>query len=496
MTNTLPTKEELIHDYLDNNLSIAEIAQKFHVSKLRIKDLIKNFDIKLLSYIKRKRTYQKLYGVDNNSQTEEYLKKVKKTCKEKYGQSSPTKVPAIKQKIKATCEKRYGVSSYSKTLEYKVKVKDTCQKRYGVKSYKQEHITNRNNLTKNFIEEHFSIYSKKYKLSELDLESFMTYFSVSKSTAYKYLKKLNVDLPIKNTTYKTQNTISNFIKENSSYKVLTNVKNFIKASEVDILIPSIGLGIEYDGMLWHSEGLNDIYIGLSERCIERLQNLKVDLCKQRGTHLLTIWENEWETKQDIWKSVLNSHLGLNQKIFARKCQIIEVPYKIAQKFLETSHLQGGCVSSVNIGLLYEGKLVSLMTFGKSRYNKNYQYELLRFCNKKGYTVVGGASKLLKYFERKYKPKSLVSYANRRWSNGNLYRKLDFTYSHTTKPSYHYFHSKDTTKVYSRIQFQKHKLKDLLEDFDPTLSEKENMFNNGYRCIYDCGQMVFVKNFYG
>ena len=49
-------------------------------------------------------------------------------------------------------------------------------------------------------------------------------------------------------------------------------------------------------------------------------------------------------------------------------------------FLEKNHIQGKVGSSVNIGLYHQDKLVSLMTFGKPRMDKVYEYELLRFCN--------------------------------------------------------------------------------------------------------------------
>ena len=129
-----------------------------------------------------------------------------------------------------------------------------------------------------------------------------------------------------------------------------------------------------------------------------------------------------------------------------------------------------------------------MTFGKSRYNKNYTWELLRFCSLKGYNVVGGASKLLSHFRKQYSG-SIISYANRRWSNGDLYRKLGFKMIGKTDPNYFYF--KDGhTELFSRIAFQKHKLKSLLENFNPDLTEEQNMFNNNYRKIYDSGNLVF------
>ena len=45
------------------------------------------------------------------------------------------------------------------------------------------------------------------------------------------------------------------------------------------------------------------------------------------------------------------------------------------------------------------ELIEVMTFGKPRYNKKYEWELLRLCTKFGYIVSGGANKLIKYFIR-------------------------------------------------------------------------------------------------
>ena len=113
-----------------------------------------------------------------------------------------------------------------------------------------------------------------------------------------------------------------------------------------------------------------------------------------------------------------------------------------------------------------------MTFCKSRFNKNYEWELSRYSSSKH--VIGGASKLLKYFERIYKPKSLITYADRRFSQGNLYFTLGFTFDHFSLPNY--FYVKNQIKL-SRIQCQKHKLKDILKDFNENLSESENMSLN-------------------
>ena len=151
------------------------------------------------------------------------------------------------------------------------------------------------------------------------------------------------------------------------------------------------------------------------------------------------------------------------------------------------------MSKVNLGLYFKDELVSLMTFSKPRFDKKHEWELVRFCNKLGWHIPGAASKLLTHFERNYKPKNIVSYADRRWSKGNLYRQLGFELDHISPPDYFYFNKSDLYRE-SRIKYQKHKLPKLLENFDPNKTESENMSANGFLKIWDCGNLVFVKTY--
>ncbi len=144
---------------------------------------------------------------------------------------------------------------------------------------------------------------------------------------------------------------------------------------------------------------------------------------------------------------------------------------------------------IKLGLFHQDELVAVMTFGKPRFNKNYEYELIRYATSKH--VIGGASKLLKYFERKFNPKSIITYADRRFSQGNMYYKLGFNYLNLAPANYWWINS---TNLYNRYQTQKHKLKTLLKKFDENLSESENMFLNHFNKIYDCGNLVFIKDF--
>ena len=264
----------------------------------------------------------------------------------------------------------------------------------------------------------------------------------------------------------------------------SNVRNVIPPLELDVYIENFKLAIEYDGLFWHSSHT-------VETEDKNYHLNKTELCEAKGIQLFHIFENEWldPIKQKIWKSIIKNKFGNSTRLYARNCEIKTVSNVQKCEFLKVNHLQGDCPSSVNVGLYHDNELVSIMTFSKSRFNKKYDWELLRFCNVLNTTIVGGASRLLKAFKRSYHG-SIVSYADKRRSNGNLYKQLGFTHSHDSKPNYFYFKSGDML-LESRVKYQKHKLYKALKEFEPKLTESENMYNNGYRKIYDCGNQVWV-----
>jgi very-short-patch-repair endonuclease len=268
-------------------------------------------------------------------------------------------------------------------------------------------------------------------------------------------------------------------------KILVNDRKEIYPYELDLYFPDEKIAIEFNGLYWHS-------FNRLETKEERDKHLnKTNICANKGIQLIHIFENEWINKKEIVLLTIFSKLKINKRIYARNCIIKEISNLEANDFLEKYHIQGKCISKIRYGLYLNNELVSLMTFGKPRFNKKYEWELIRYCSK--YNVVGGASKLLNYFEKNNKPKNIVAYADKRWSNGNLYFKLGFNKLSDSSPNYFYF--KNNNKLESRIKFQKHKLRDKLQVFDESLSEAENMFNNGYRRIWDCGNFVFVKKYF-
>ena len=435
---------------------------------------------------KTKQTNLEKYGVENVRQSNIIKDKIKNTKLEKYGDEHYNNMCKNKQ----TKLERYGSENYNnskqisqalklKTQEEKAvikeKVKQTMLERYGVEHNKKSNFLNIENLNEDYVKKNF-IKSKWFLAKE-----FREYFNIGYSTVYSYKNKFNILEPNKTELYKTQRYIFDNIKSNNKE---FNNRFILDGKELDIYLPDIKLAIEYNGLLYHSEGYSDLkWLSNTDK---NYHLDKTNQCLEKGIQLFHIFEGE---NLDLWLSMINNKLGLNERIFARKCEIRELSNKDIIKFLSENHIQGYTSSKINLGLFFQNKLVSVMTFSKPRFNKRYEYELIRFCSLKNTSVIGGANKLLKYFINKYKPKSIISYANRRFSNGLIYETLGFKKIGVSTPNYFYFNMLDY-KLESRTKYQKHKLKSLLPEFDENLSEAENMFKNGYRRIYDCGNLVY------
>ena len=220
--------------------------------------------------------------------------------------------------------------------------------------------------------------------------------------------------------------------------------------------------------------------------------------ENNGIRLLIIYETEYRDKEVIITSKIRNILHRQNlpSIMARKCTIREIDGKSKSKFLNDHHIQGNSPSNIDLGAFYENKLVAVMTFIKPRVlmgfkNKNYDniYELARYASDNNFRISGMGSKLLKHFKNNYNWEEIFSYADLRWSSGDLYYKLGFELVQTASANYHYIID---GKIMHRWGYRKDKLKELFPDrYDPKLTEYENMLNFGYDRIWDCGNYKFV-----
>lgn len=251
--------------------------------------------------------------------------------------------------------------------------------------------------------------------------------------------------PINTYSYKEKELFDFVSNVLPGYEIISRTREVIPPKELDIYIPAKKIAIEFCGVYWHSDVFMDKHYHYD----------KFKMCQEQGIHLITIFEDQWDSKKQIVQNRLRSILGVDERVYARKCTVMEVSSKIARQFMEKTHIQGFCSSSIYLGLFHDNCLVALMSFGKARYS-DAEYELLRYSTVN--TVVGGASKLFKYFIRKYKPKMVVSYADRCWSQGNLYRKLGFEDVTRRDRNVGYYYVAQTGVRYHRSNFMSNEKK--------------------------------------
>lgn len=466
--------------------------------------------------IKEEKSIKK-YGTKSPSQSDQVKSKTNKTNNERYGGNSPMSSKKIQNKSKETLILNYGVDNPNKSTVitkkrinsfklsgYRETYKKTSLEKYGV-----NHPWMNADVHKKTIDFFYSSYKSRIE-SKVDIKKFKFIgFKRGISTSllfhcnecleefniltyqfyYRSNNRINICtncFPISENSSISQIEVYNFIKKNYDGEVILDCKGVIKPYEIDIYLPELKVGFEFNGVWWHSEKFKG----------ENYHFRKIEMSKNSDIKLFSIWEDEWNINREICESfILNKLNKTKNRIFARKCEIKEIGYTDSKKFLDENHLQGDCKSSIRIGLYYNEELYSLMTFSKLRLplqrleknrNKDKHYELTRFCNKIDNNVVGGASRLLKYFNNVYSPIQVETYSDNLISNGDLYEKLGFNYSHTSKPGYWYVI--DGIREH-RFNWRKQKLVKL--GYDVNKTEEEIMSELGYYRIYNAGNKKWI-----
>lgn len=263
---------------------------------------------------------------------------------------------------------------------------------------------------------------------------------------------------------------------NLGVNIVQNTRTVLPSKkEIDIYVPESAIGIEVNGVYWHSQLVLESNGHSAKKDYEKYLE-----ATENNIKLITVYDLEWTEKQDIVKSRIAGFFGKNKRMGARQCELKEISSTVANNFLRKNHLQGSGRSNVRYGLFYSGKLVSVMTFSKENISRKINcWEINRFCNLLGCTVIGGASKMFNYFMKHYNPHRIISYSDNRWGDGALYTHLGMTKISNTPPNYWYFQANDT-KLYHRYALRKTK------SDNPSLTEWENRKLQNWNRVWDCG----------
>ena len=477
-------EQELRELYINQNKSTTELAEHYKVAGKTLRSWLKKFNIekpKELTNLHRQEARKKSnlakYGVEHTSQLKENREKMKSTCIEKFGVDNAAKSEIIKEQVKQNNLQKYGETNPLKVFEIREKIR---LNNLAQKGYSFPYQVNKNPAVLNILS------------SKSNLEDYLKTFN-SKPTIYELCNKLNYthsamlhiikkyDL-LELISYRP--SVSQYEKE--LIQMFNNCfqrdRTILNPLEIDLYNDSHKLGIEFNGNYWHS---------LENKGKNYHQNKSL-IALSKSIHLIHIFEYEWDneiTRNKIINAIQNVIDDQRIQIYARECQVKEITSIEAGPFLDQYHLQNRDKASVRLGLFYNNELVGVMTFCKPRFNKNYEWELSRLCFSNKYKILAGSEKLLKYFERVYKPSSLITYCDISKFTGEVYKRLGFELQGVSKPNYVWCNNKG--EIFTRYECQKHKLIKRFPEY-VDLTETEIMTSLGYWKIEDSGNQIWTK----
>ena len=412
-SNSDPDKKETCRQTVINRYGVENVSKSSVV-----KDRICN-------------TFKEKYGVEWVGQSKEVRAKQKATCIEKYGVPTPFQMDDFQEKSIQTCRKKYGTDYAVQSQEVKSKITASYIDKMGFTnpSYNPDVIDKRRETNfKNFdgkwftqtdemIQSNHELFLNRHKniIGETDSTYIVSCednkctlcegktFEIDKNVFVQRSSQSTVICPIKlplmGNASLAETELLDYIKSIYDGEIETGDRSIISPLELDIVIPDKHIAIEFNGVFWHSD--------FNPRMCKTYHRDKSLKCRDKGYQLLHIWEDDWYNRKDIIKDYIKSKLGLcSKRIYARKCHVREIDAHTARLFVNSNHIQGYSNATYKIGLFYDDVLVSVMLVGKLRdmmgsKPKEGHYEIYRVVSCEDTEVVGGFSKMLKYFERTY-----------------------------------------------------------------------------------------------
>ena len=500
--------------YYNNGVITKKIKEGDAIPDGFVRGMLLSDELKKNRSAKAKETFLKKYGVDNPAKSKEVLVKIQKTNLDRYGVECSAQSEVVKEKIKATNLKKYGVEYSFQAEEVRDKIKATSLERYGVDNPSKSDViknriveSNRKNLgvdypmqSKDVMDKSRATSFEKYGTeypnqseivkSKIDAST-LEHYGVNRACKLDEFKQKIVDT--NRERYGVDYTCliysgklkGNDSSYNRSFAELLDINNITYEREFLLQKYSYDFKvgntlIEIDPTATH----NTYFSPYGDNRIDvNYHRDKTKLAKDNGYSVIHIFE--WDDINKVMQLLKN-----RVTIYARKCEVRMVSEVDTGNYLDTYHLQGTCRGQkIRLGLYYNNQLVSLMTFGKSRFNKNCEYELLRYCA--SHNVVGGAEKLFKYFVDTYKPNSVVSYCDTSKFRGKVYDTLSFEFIKTNKPRKHWYSMKERRHITDGLLLSQGYDRLFKESHGKGTSNEELILARGYLPVYDCGQSTYI-----
>lgn len=416
--------------------------------------------------LSKKKSNKEKYGTDNYFTTKEYKQKSRQTCLKKYRVDHVAKAKEVKDKIRQSVRQKYGVDYYSQTEEFQDKLVENFKAKlaefgYFERGYKFLGYAG---------DGHYKMHCPHCN-SDFILRN--TYYFYNRSKINHEICT-NCNPPHKGYSV-VEKELLNYVSSIYSETIIENDRSVINPYELDIYLPDLHLAIEFNGLYWHS----------NEQKPNNYHRMKSDLCREKGIHLIHVFEDDWVNKQSIIKSVISNFVNntVNRRIYARKCEVREISDKtLINNFLVSNHLLGRTTFiSYCAGLYYNDELVSLITMHLLK-KAERKWELNRYAIKNGVTIIGGAERLLKHIIQAIDYSSIITYNDNSIFRGLVYKRLGFQYVRTNAPNYMFIQG------------------DCLERFPKQTIRKWNVGYSremeqqlGLHRVYNAGNDVYILN---
>lgn len=451
------------------------------------------------------------YGVENISQSIEFKEKISEglkrtsegrtakvvaTMKERYGGMGSAS-PQIRAKIEATTQERYGVTNPMESEEFKQKIRNawatehtqdkyiaTSYERYGV-AYPAQNVNIQNKMKQTLfrnwgVEFAGQVPESREKAAATCISRYGIPYGFHTDEAREAAREGFINhIHSNNKISRINQAVASKLKED--YSIETSFEKIIEGKWYDLEILNTNIVLEINPTYTHSNLPNHWSLeGLSANYHVE----KSKIAEKNGYRCIHLFE--WDNLDKI-----ANLLKQRKVVYARQCKLVKLPVSDAGKFVDKYHIQGNAKGAKHAyGLILpNGTLGSVMTFSKPRYNKNYEWELLRLCTFPGIEIVGGPSRMFKKFIKEVNPESIISYCDKAKFTGKVYEKIGMKLDHTSSPARIW--SKGSQYITDNLLRQRGYDQLFNTNYGKGTSNEQLMIQNGWRSVYDCGQMVFV-----
>lgn len=412
---------------------------------------------------KRKETCLERFGYETPLASPEHIEKGKKTCLEKYGVEHAASAESVKKKIIETSEQLHGGMGMA-SPEIASRIQETCMKKYGVP------VPSKSPVVQEKIRD-----TMDERYGGMGLASPVLRKQIQETNQERY-----------GSIYPRRSVNLNAISK-------TNLlwQQSLPGSELEVGCGHYRFDLEYNGTLveinptyTHNSTREPLIRGTYCPVAPKDYHLRKTIVAETfGKRCMHVWD--WDNPVKV-RFLLNLS---NRKVCARKCMLREPTKKEVDDFLELYHLQGTCKGQdVRYGLYLDGQLISVMTFGKPRYNKKYEWELLRYASDRA--IIGGAERLFTRFLRDKSPRSIISYCDRSKFRGEVYIKLGFQKIRTTEPACHWYNENTHQHFTDNLVRQQGADRLIGTNLGKGTNNNEILKEHGFVEVYDCGQIVF------